>query len=98
MRQALPVALIAIALSVGVSLAEPPDAVIAGNTTINGHDSPSQHPLTDLPSVSGGARSHSCRVNSVAGAILAAAGSATGNPTLVRIGTVFAAYSQTICL
>ncbi|MCY3970093.1 MAG: hypothetical protein OXG74_09170 [Acidobacteria bacterium] len=98
MRQALPLALIALALSVGVSLAEPPDAVIAGSTTINGHDSPSQHMVTDLTSAFGGARSHSCRVNSVAGAILTAAGSATGIPTLVRIGMVFTAHSQTICL
>ena len=98
MRKALPVALIAIVLSVGVALAEPPDAATAAPTTINGHDRPNQHTVTDLTSALGGARSHSCRVNSVAGAILTAAGSATGIPTLVRIGMVFTAHSLTICL
>lgn len=98
MRQALPVALIAIVLSVGVSLAEPPDTVTAGNTTITGHESPSQDTVTDLPSLLGGARGHSCRVNTVAGAILTVAGSATGNPTLVRIGMVLTAHGLTICV
>lgn len=98
MRQALPVALIAFVLSVGSSLAEPHDAVIAGNTAITGHDSPGQYTVTDLTSAFGGARSHSCRVNSVAGAILTAAGSATGNPTLIRVGMVLTTHSLTICV
>ncbi|MCY3963891.1 MAG: hypothetical protein OXG83_02535 [Acidobacteria bacterium] len=98
MRKALPVALLAMVLSVGVSLAEPPDAATAAPTTINGHDRPNQHTVTDLTSALGGARSHSCRVNSVAGAILTAAGSATSNPTLIRVGMVLTTHSLTICV
>ena len=98
MKQALPVALIALVSSVGVAFAEPPDAGTASSTTISGHDTSSQHGVTDLTSAFGGARSHSCRVNSVAGAILTAAGNATSNPTLIRVGMVFTAHSQTICV
>lgn len=98
MRQALPVALIALVSSVSASLAEPPDAVTTAGTTISSHGSSSQRTFTDLTSTLGGARSHSCRVNSVAGAILTAAGNATSNPTLIRVGMVFTAHSQTICV
>lgn len=98
MRKALPVALIALVLSVGASLAEPPDAATAASTIINGPDRPNQHTVTDLTTAVRGARSHSCRVNSVAGAILTAVGNATGNPTLVRAGVVLTTHSLTICV
>ena len=98
MKRALPAALIALVSSVGVALAEPPDAGTATGAFVSGHDTSSQHAVTDLTSAFGGARSHSCRVNSVAGAILTAAGNATGNPTLVRIGLVLTTHSQTICV
>ena len=92
------IALIALILSVGTSFAVPPDTVMAGNTPVIGHDGLDRLTATDLMSVAGGARSHSCRTDSVAGALLTGAGQALGSPALTAVGMLLTLRSVTICV
>ncbi len=98
MKKVLTVALSSLTLLAGAAFAEPPPVGSTGNAPIAVHDSLSQHRVPDLQSLLGGARSHSCRVNAVAGAILTAAGSAIGNPTVIHAGMVLTIHSLTICV
>ena len=92
------IALIALVLNVGASFAKPPDAVMAGGTSTISHDGLNRLTVTDLTSVAGGARSHSCRANSVAGALFTAAGQALGSPILTTVGMYLTFQSMTICV
>ncbi len=98
MTRVLAIASIALVLSVGASFAMPPDAVMAGSTSTIGHDGLDRLTATDLTRVAGGARSHSCRTNSVAGALLTAAGQALGSPVLTAVGMHLTFQSMTICV
>ena len=92
------IALIALVLNVGASFAIPPDAAMAGGTSTIGHDGLDRLTATDLTSVAGGARSHSCRTDSVAGALLTVAGQVLGNPVLTLVGMRLTFRSVTICV
>ena len=98
MTRFLATASIALVLSVGASFATPPDAVMAGGTSTIGHDGLDQLTVTDLTRVAGGARRHSCRTDSVAGAVLTAAGQALGSPFLTAVGMHLTFRSMTICV
>ncbi len=98
MTRFLTIALIFLALSVTASFAVPPDTVMAGNTPVIGHDGLDRLTATDLTSVAGGARSHSCRTDSVAGALLTVAGHALGSPVLTLVGMRLTIRSVTICV
>ncbi len=92
------IALIALVLNVGASFAIPPDAVTAGGPSTIGHDGLDRFTATDLTSVVGGARRHSCRTNSVAGAVFTTAGQVVGSPVLTAIGMYLTFQSMTICM
>ncbi len=92
------IASIVLVLSVGASFAVAPDAPMAGGTSTTGHDGLDRLPATDLTSVVGGARRHSCRTDSVAGALLTAAGAALGSPFLTAVGMHLTFRSMTICV
>lgn len=97
MKNVLIVGLAALTLSAGAAVAEPPPAELTGSALSTVQDSLSQHTVADLTNVVGGARSHSCRTNSVAGAVLTTAGLALGFHWLTAIGTHLILLSETVC-
>ena len=97
MMNVLTIALSALLLPAGTALAEPRIVELGDNTAISDHDGLSQESAIDLKSVVGGERSHSCRTNSVAGAVLATAGLALGSHWLTAIGTHLIVLSETVC-
>ncbi len=97
MKRTLTVALIALVLSISASFAEPLLMKSADNTAISGHDGFDRESVTDLTTLVGGERSHSCRTNSVAGAVLTATGLVLGSRWLAAIGTGLILQSETVC-
>lgn len=98
MKKDLTVALSAVMLLAGAALAGPPPVGLAGSATITVQNNLSQHTVTDLTSAFGGARSHGCRVNSVAGAMLTSAGLALGSHWLTAIGNHLTVLSVIVCV
>jgi len=97
MKRTLTVALIAVVLSISASFAEPLLVKSAENTAISGHDGFDRESVTDLTTLVGGERSHSCRTNAVAGAVLTATGLVLGSRWLSVIGGHLILLSETVC-
>jgi hypothetical protein len=98
MTRALPIALIALALSVGASFAVPPEACVDNAMSSIDHHSLSQYTLADPANVTGGARNHSCSTIFVTGVMLTTAGQVLGFPALTAIGMYLTFQSTTICI
>jgi hypothetical protein len=98
MRKALPIALIALALSVGATFAVPPEGFMDNATSSIDHHGLSQYTLADPANVTGGARSHTCSTIFVTGVMLTTAGQVLGFPALTAIGMYLTFQSTTICI
>lgn len=81
----------------GTAFAEPPPVGFAGNATATVQDKLRQPTATDLAYLVGGERSHSCRTNALAGAVLATTGLALGSHWLGMIGGHLILLSETVC-
>ena len=97
MKNLLALALTALMLPAGAATAEAAPASLAGKAAITMQDDLNAEAVADLANLVGGRRSHSCRVNSVAGAVLSAAGLALGSRSLTAIGTHLTVMSMTVC-
>ncbi len=97
MKRTLTVALIGLVLSISPSFAEPLIVKSADHTAVSGHDGLNHESATDLTTLVGGERSHSCRTNSVAGAVLTTTGLVLGSRWLAAFGTHLILLSETVC-
>ena len=97
MKRALPIALIALVLSVSASFAAPPGAFGENATSTIDQDGLSQYTFTDPARVTGGARSNSCGGTFVAGEMLTTAGLVLGYPALIGAGAYLIFLSRTVC-
>lgn len=97
MKNLLTLALTTLMLPAGAAAAEPAPTGLADKAAITIQDDFRAQTIGDLTNVVGGERSHSCRVNSVAGAVLTTTGLALGSHLLTAIGTHLTVMSGTVC-
>lgn len=97
-KRALPIAFIALVLSVSASFAVPPEAFVENATSTIDQDGLSQYTLTDPARVTGGAPNQSCSGTFVTGAMLMTAGQVFGYPILTAIGAHLIYISGSVCM